>query len=214
MSAKAFSNLAVIAHVDLPGNYRLIRIKSADLCDIIQPGDVLLLPQLQYPLPYFRHSLSESKVDFLVYLRDENRDILTHHLLPTARLQHTSIPPKKLNENAFRILSVNACDIGSGLSIALDSALKNDIDLFLFEIDNASPFKLQPSKFYLPYMLEGVIANMDMLEQANSIARFYSTNNLPGCFDGTMMEFVRLLTERLKDRAIEVIHFVTNPAKN
>jgi hypothetical protein len=193
-------DLLVIAHIDLPGNYRLIRFKSAELCQLIQPGDVLHLAQLQHPLPYFRHSQTEEKVDFLFYLTAENRDIVTGKML-TATVQHFILPTKK----SFRLLACQLFNLGKGLSIALDPILKTEVDLFVFEIDFASPFKLQPSQFYLPNMLHGVIANMTILEEANTVARFCSQANLPGCFDGTLAEFIKTIQINLPDSVVDYI---------
>ncbi|MFN7097461.1 MAG: hypothetical protein ACK4PR_07880 [Gammaproteobacteria bacterium] len=201
-------DLPIIAHIDLPGNYRLIRIKSAELCKTIQAGDVLHIPSLTHSLPYLRCSRQETKIDFLFYLTDENRSIMTDSMLHAASLQPTVFNLTKTDVNSFRILTCNIDTLGVGLSIALDQISRTHINLFLFDLDSASPFKLQPSKFYLPYMPDGVIANMEIIEQNNAIARFCSATNLPGCYEGTTTGLIPLLTEKLANKVVDVVTFI------
>lgn len=187
-------DISVIAHTDLPGNYRLIRVKSTPLSQTIKAGDALYISALATSIPYLRHSAAEEKIDFLFYLTAKNKELVTGKKI-TATLQSTVVPPHK----SFCVLACTTETLGKGLSLALDPIVKKTVNLFIFELDNASPFKLQPSQFYMPDLPAGVIANMSMLEEVGTIARFCSLANLPGCFDGNLTDFIAVIKQQVKE---------------
>lgn len=193
--------LNIIAYTDLPGNYRLIRLESATLCNQIQAGDTLLISSLPEPLSYLRHQ--PPKIDFLFYITPENEHLVTHAVIADDVVQHHPLALPDTDD--FRILICPAEKLAQGLTIALAAQYKNKIDLFLFELIDASPFKLQPSQLYLTYLPSDVIANMAILEEPKIAARFYSQKALPGCFNGTIAELLAEIEPQLKPRKIALI---------
>lgn len=189
--------LSIVAHVDLPGHYRLIRIISPELAEIIRPGDSLSVPSLECVLPYFRCSADKQKIDFLFYKTDKSGNISTHSVLTDVTLEHANLTLVSQHNNTnksfpqkFHILASNRFALGQGLAIALDDELRKRIDLFVFELDDTSPFKLSPSRLYLPYMQGNVTANIALLEEKKIAARFYSIETLEGCFCGSLNQFI------------------------
>jgi hypothetical protein len=79
--------------------------------------------------------------------------------------------------------------LGMGLSLALAMQYPLDTTLFLFELEGASPFRLQPSHIYIPYLPSNMTATFALLEEKNIMARCVSWQGLPGCFDGKIEEF-------------------------
>lgn len=194
-------DLEIIAHNNLPGNYRLIRVVSETLSNTIQAGDTLQWLTPDISIPYFRHSTEEKKIDFLFYCQQETQAIMTGSLLHAVHLQYIAWPwqevPKK-DWDGLRILYCNPYALGQGLAIALDPLRQKAIDLFLFDIEDACPFKLQPSQLYLPYMQADVTGNIALLEDKKIAARFGSKEYLPGCFHGTAMSLVDSINDYLK----------------
>lgn len=181
--------LSIIAHIDLPGHYRLIRIVSSELSMIIKAGDVLILPAAQYRLPYFRHEKETHKIDFLFYNTENTVHLRTHTVLTDVILQQAELTLFQM-PNHMKLLASNIFELGQGLSIALDNELRKDIDLFVFELDDCSPFPLHPSRLYLPYMKGNVTGNIKMLEEKKIAARFHSIKDIEGCFVGSLNQFI------------------------
>lgn len=155
---------------------------------MIQAGDSVC------GLPYFRHSTIEHKVDFLFKLNDTNLQYITGKNIEFCEIDKLAYPlPSQQfmiseNKKAITVFSVSPAALGAGLSLAL--ALTDNVDstLFLFELETDSPFKLQPSHIYIPYLPPNMTATLGMLEDKNIMARFVSWKGLPGCFEGGVGE--------------------------
>ncbi len=186
---KSCMELSIIAHIDLPGHYRLIRIVSPELSRIIKAGDALVLPAAECKLPYFRQEKETHKIDFLFYNTESTDHIRTHSILNNIILQQAELTLVQM-PNHMKLLASNIFALGQGLSIALDNGLRKDIDLFVFELDDCSPFPLHPSRLYLPYMKGNVTGNINLLEEKKIAARFHSMKDIEGCFVGSLNQFI------------------------
>lgn len=181
--------LQIIAHHDLPGDYRLIRIISKYLSQKVAAGGALFLSKLQLTLPYLRQDPTENKIDFLFTITEKTKHLMTGSTISDYEW-HISPPQTQRLKNNVIIYPNDQHHFAQGLAVALDANFTATNHLFLFELGQASPFKLQPSRFYLPFIPAGIIANLSMLEEKKIVARFCSRANLPGCFDGTLEQLL------------------------
>ncbi len=193
-----FVTTSIIAHIDLPGGYRLLRIVAGDWVQHVQAGDVFVIQNDM--LPYLRHSIAEHKVDVLLKVNEKNHALITGQPLEIIAIEHAmdvhAIEEKKLRsptDNGTAIIATPDM-LGVGLSLALADIYPRQNTLFLFELTAAAPFRLQPSRLYIPYLPAEMTANFSMLEEKQVAARVISQQGLPGCFDGTMEELVSRIT--------------------
>lgn len=76
--------------------------------------------------------------------------------------------------------------------------------LTIMEFTSSSPFRPHPSRMLVPGLPEGVIATMPLLEQWSVPNRICSTQDWPGCYDGSAAALAQHWLEQQTENAITV----------
>lgn len=201
MHSASLENLSIIAHNDLPGGYRLARLYAPQLAAIIQPGaSIQTHAQPEVLLPCLRVGAQEAKIDLLFQLTPVTQQYIMGTVLSSADIimQACQITNELIQQAGLNIIIVPAARLGAGIGAALNlPPLTLQHCLFLFELDKAAPFKLQPSQLYIPYLPANMIANMAILEEKKIAARFISQQGLPGCFEGSVNDCLDHINSKL-----------------
>ena len=197
----------IIAHTDLKGGYRLIRLISEPLSTLLAQyeqesltlqglsyGYLLFSEACRQGLPYLRKAPSEHKIDFLFLRHPDNKMIESGRELTNIKLipQPFRIEPV----GNYHVTGYSPAYLGCGLAQSLstiDAKIKKNRPLLLFELIDDSPYPLIPSLYYLRNLPTHVTATMQIIEEQGKIARFCSTKAKPGCFEGSIDALVKYL---------------------
>ncbi len=82
---------------------------------------------------------------------------------------------------------------------------KNCRPFVIINSETTFPFRAIPSQFMIPGIPDGITAAMPLLEDWNIPCRLTSPQNLPGCFDGDIVDLARQWIEALPTEQLNQI---------
>ena len=191
------------------GEWLVLRLKATSFANAVSPGtSIELRSDTGHTLtaPVMRANAQSGTVDVL-YRGDS--PALEHFAekCPGERLTIAGpIGKSFVRSDKTRTVLIGE-DLGIASTLFLSSMLHEGDDrapkpLVLLGTNSTFPFRTRPSTILLPDIPEGVIACMPMLEELGVPSRLASTVDLPGCFDGSVVELARILLRSLDHSAI------------
>ncbi len=197
-------NAKILGHQASPKNsneWSVLTVHAPKIAQQALPGYSIQFQCEASPVvPIMLANKNSGSVDLLYRTSDtNNRDLIDKKAGDTLNL---ILPVRKAfeyHENHPRPLLISE-NQGLAATVFLASKLrlnKNCWPFIIMDSETTFPFRAMPSQFMIPGIPDGITAAMPLLEDWNIPSRLTSSQNLPGCFDGSIVDFAQLWIEAL-----------------
>ncbi|MFL6619326.1 MAG: dihydroorotate dehydrogenase electron transfer subunit, partial [Povalibacter sp.] len=198
------------------GDQFILRVKAPALAAAARPGNHIQLrgeSGVSALLPIMR-ARTQTGVLELLY-RTEGSDLEALSSKQAGDRLHISLRSDKafvrLPERPRTL--VVADELGIAPSIFLSEVLYQQKQLFvLLGSSTVFPFRPRPSTILVPGIPDGVIACMPMLDEWGVPSRLASSQDLPGCFDGSVVDLALLWLTSLDSETREQVEVFASGA--
>ena len=210
MSSTQVEDAEVLSQQSVAGVWSILRLKAAQLATAAQPGTrVQLHDSLGATAPVMRAKAQTGPID-LLFRTDESIGESVVSYKAGDRVSISALTGGRFHSAVSKTRPVL---IGERLGIApiifLAEVLREreaeSKPLVFMGTRDTFPFRTRPSTILLPDIPDGVIACMPLLEEWGIPSRLASTEDAPGCFDGSVAELAAIWLRSLDQSAIEQI---------
>jgi len=196
MTKQAHQRCKILSTSTAPNNDVIIRVEYKELAESVLPGQYVHLSideSIEQGCIAYVMGVDQKQAQVSLYLsalNSINLDLSQKNQLWISLAKGEAFPQPEFSN----LLLILADELGLASVIFLSQFLsagktQSRALVFLYS-ESQFPFSAQPSRFLVPNMLPGVIAACPLLEDRKIPSRLASSEFLPGCYQGSITEFI------------------------
>ena len=204
MSSIEVEEAEVLSQQSVAGVWSILRAKAPRLAALVQPGQSIQIRSGDVSAPVMRAKAHTGVID-LLFREDQATDANAHKAGERLSISGPIGAGFDLSSRKARPLLI-AQGLGIAPIIFLAETLREHASqsnpLVFLGTRDSFPFRTRPSTILLPDIPDGVIACMPLLEEWGIASRLASSDDAPGCFDGSASELAAIWLRSLDQTAI------------